>query len=382
MLRREWLGFAAAGLALGQAARKARGPKREAATGAVIASATEDATPRVAIVPSSFKGSEDHDGTVLKGLRNPVAPDAALTGAQLEEMVRKAIELGNTRHGGLASIVEDGDWVVVKPRIAVERDAAGKRIAGSVADPRIVRTLIRWIAGRRAVTRVTIAEAPSPAEAGFDPWSSDWDGAFGKTTYRGVAEELAREFPKVRIDIVDLGADELMEMQTPARAGTPGPGYRIPATLIRCSTLISVAPLATDARTGAMLSVGSYLRVLPSAERGAQEENARGTADLASMLVDVFSFHPPEYAILGGEWAREEGGAGAPATVKHNIVIAGANAVAVDAAAAAVMGFEPGSIPHLELASRRGYGTTNPDSIWTRGAEIEVARRRFRATPH
>ena len=48
-------------------------------------------------------------------------------------MVRKAIELGNTRRGGLSSIVEKGDWVVVKPRIAVHRKADGLAVTGSVA---------------------------------------------------------------------------------------------------------------------------------------------------------------------------------------------------------------------------------------------------------
>jgi len=125
-------------LAAGAVARAAQ--KNDSA----VAAASLDTTPRVGIVLSSFKGSEDHDGTKLTGLRNPSPPGGPLSAVQLEAMVRKALELGNTRRGGLETIIEAEDWVVVKPHIA------GK----SVADPRVVRTLIAWLVEHRLSRRL------------------------------------------------------------------------------------------------------------------------------------------------------------------------------------------------------------------------------------
>jgi len=91
-------------------------------------------------------------------------------------------------------------------------------------------------------------------------------------------------------------------------------------------------------------------------------------------------FHPADYAILGGSWGVEADGPYAPGaeSVHHNLVIAGADAVAVDSVGASVMGFQPSDIKHLALAEKEGFGVWDPDAIWTRGNQIEEARRVFR----
>jgi uncharacterized protein (DUF362 family) len=98
------------------------------------------------------------------------------------------------------------------------------------------------------------------------------------------------------------------------------------------------------------------------------------------LLADLFSFHPADYAILGGEWGIEGDAPFGPraAAVRHNLVLAGANAVALDAVGASVMGFVPSRIRHLELAANRGLGVIEIDSIWTRGNTIDEAKRPFR----
>ena len=108
MRRREFLGLgASAGLLPAQT------PDLDVA----IASATQDTTPRVGIVLSSFREGADHDGTPTTGLDDPQPPDADLTSAQLDAMVRKAIELSATRAGDFASTVGPEDWVVIKTHI-------------------------------------------------------------------------------------------------------------------------------------------------------------------------------------------------------------------------------------------------------------------------
>src|ERR1051326_8818106 len=105
MRRREFLTMAAT-------ASLARAQQKEPA--AIVASATVDTTPRVAIVLSSFRQGADHDGTPVRGLQHPRPVDADLSSGEVDAMVRKAIELAATRSGDLTSTVEPDAWVVIK----------------------------------------------------------------------------------------------------------------------------------------------------------------------------------------------------------------------------------------------------------------------------
>ena len=64
--------------------------------------------------------------------------------------------------------------------------------------------------------------------------------------------------------------------------------------------------------------------------------------------------------------------------VHHNVLIAGEKAVAVDSIAAAVMGFKPADLPFLALGQKLGFGSWDPDEIWTRGTAIDQALREFK----
>lgn len=76
----------------------------------------------------------------------------------------------------------------------------------------------------------------------------------------------------------------------------------------------------------------------------------------------------------------EGDGPGGPgsSSVHHNIAVAGVKAICVDAVAAAIMGFNPSDQPFLTLGDRKGFGTFEIDSVWTRGSDIDEARRNFR----
>ncbi len=379
MLRRQWIGLTAAAIA---GAWQSDQSPPDADT--VIAGATQDATPRVGIVLSSFAGAEDHDGAELKGLQSPVSPESPADDGVLDEMVCRAIEFGTTSRGGLSRIIWEQDWVVIKPHMAVCQRADGRFIPGSVADLRVVRSVIEWLAERRLGSRITIAAAPSwSMDRTFDVWESDWDGVFGKTSYRRMIDQLGRKHPSIRFDITDLAQDETMAVQPPGRSSASGqiPAvYDFPATLLECDNLITVAPLSTSSWTVVSLTLGSYFDALPSARHDRLREKPRGPDDLHELLVDLYSIRPADYGILGGEWGLEGDGPYGPdaGPVHDNLILAGASAVAVDAVGAAEMGFDPSWIKHLERAFRRGFGIIDTDSVWSRGNEIDEAKRPFR----
>ena len=84
------------------------------------------------------------------------------------------------------------------------------------------------------------------------------------------------------------------------------------------------------------------------------------------LLADLYSIRPADYAIAGGTNAH------------RNLILAGHNAIAVDAVAAAAMGFEPKELEFLRILDRKGLGTFDLDAIWMRGNDLAEARALFR----
>ncbi len=389
MRRRRFLGLGAgAGLALAQQKR----------IDETVATATQDTTPRVGIVLSSFKQGTEHDGTKIQGLADPRPPDAELTSAQLDAMVRKAIDLGATRASEFASMVEPEDWVVVKTHIPTcygltpeTRDGGAHQryIPGSVTDPRVVRAVVSYLAERNRGLRFTIVEGSAqwlPAERSKSPvdgWSTDWGGAFDGLSYRKMVEELARRFPKARFEITDLNFADSLELPVPGKAfagNNPSGVYSIPKVIQQCDRVISVAPMQTDATSGVSLSVKNYLGIAPGSKYGFPKDGLLKLGSPDEVMIDLFSYHPADFAIVGGCWGVEgdgPGGSGA-ASVHHNIAIAGVKAMCVDAVATAIMGFNPADLPFLRLGDQKGFGSFEVDYIWTRGNTVEEARRPFR----
>jgi uncharacterized protein (DUF362 family) len=382
---------------LGPAAALARG-QQEPHQEAVTAAATRDRTPRVAIVTSNFRGSVEHDGVKIPSLPDPRPVDADLTRSQIDAMVVKAIELASPLHGGMASIFGPEDWVVIKPNIVSchglgpeTRDGGAHHLymAGAVTDLRVVQSLITYLAEHKCGARITIAEGSGewlPAarsKSPVDGWTSDWGGAFGGLSYRKMADEFTRRYPEVRFDIADLNFEDSVELPVRGRAQArnhPQGLYSIAKTIQQCDRLISVAPLKTHSMTGVSLTMKNYFGIAPGAKYGFPKDGLHKLGHPSEVLVDLFSLHPADFAIAGGCWGIEGDGPHPPGakSVHHNVIVAGPSAVAVDAVAAAVMGFNAADVPYLAIAEKRGFGVSDPNVIWTRGNEIEEARRAFR----
>ncbi len=390
MHRREFLGLCTAGLALAQSQK----PEE-----AVIASATQDTTPRVGIVLSSFAEGSEHDGSKLAGLPSPKPKDADLDAAFVEAWVRKAIELGSPRSTDLSKIVGPEDWVVIKTDIScchglgpAVRDGGAHQpyIAGSVTDLRVVHAVIGYLVENHCGARITIAEGSGQwlpvdkSKSPVDGWSTDWGGAFGGLSYRKMVDEFARKHPGVRFDIADLNFADSLELPVPGRAlakrNSTGV-YTIAKVIQQCDKLISIAPLKTDSRTGVALTFNNCSGIAPGAKYGFPKKGLLELGSPEEVLVDLFRYHPADYCILGGSFGVEGDGPDGPgaAAVHHNLLVTGTKAVSVDAVAASLMGFSPEQVPYLTMAERSGaYGVVDIDTVWTRGSEIEEARRVFR----
>jgi hypothetical protein len=326
MLRRKFLAASAgAFVAFAQDKKKEEEP-------AFVAGATQDPTPRVSIVLSSFKEGEDHDGTKIPGLLDPQPPGADLTAPQLDALVRKAIDVACRRTAEFFEVVEPEDWIVILTRSRV--------------DARIVGTMVSYLAENKRGLRYTIVDRLAQG--------ADWTQA-----YRAMASGLSTKFPAVKVELLDLNKAPTVDLPVLGKAGTT---HTIAKVVQQCDKLISIAPLTTDPVRGVSLAVGNYTAISPK------------PASTDEALIDLFSYRPADFALVGGSVGTEGDGT----AVHHNVFIAGEKALAVDSVAAAVMGFKSAQLPFLEAGNKRGFGSYDIDEIWTRGNEVEQAVREFK----
>jgi uncharacterized protein (DUF362 family) len=79
-------------------------------------------------------------------------------------------------------------------------------------------------------------------------------------------------------------------------------------------------------------------------------------------LVDLLSVFNPHLIIVDGVVGGKHSESNTK-PVEHGIMLAGDNAVEVDAVGAYLMGFEPEKIGFLRIARERGYGEISVDRI-------------------
>ena len=273
----------------------------------------------------------------------------------------------------LASILAAEDWVMIKADVSACGSGASRYVPGSIADLRVVRSLIGYLVENKCGARITVAEGLGGCG---DAWASEWDGAFGGLSYRKMIADFSRLHPSIKFELMDLDQQPAIALPVEGKA-LAAPEYR--AVLFHSKGHPAVRPAdqrgAAEGRSrlGAALTFGNYLSIASASSMGPAKTGLDKLGEPAEIAVDLFSYHPADYAILGGSWGMEEGG-----SVHHNVIVAGASAVPVDAVAAAVMGFAPGDLQVLPMAERKGFGSPDVDEIWVRGNEIEEARRPFR----
>jgi ferredoxin len=100
----------------------------------------------------------------------------------------------------------------------------------------------------------------------------------------------------------------------------------------------------------------------------------------ASLIVDIYSVIKPGLTVmdgvvgLGGMWREQD-------KIYPGVIIAGIDAVAVDAVAAQILGYDPMSVPILANAHRRGFGIADLHEIEVIGEQIESVIKNMGAKP-
>lgn len=92
------------------------------------------------------------------------------------------------------------------------------------------------------------------------------------------------------------------------------------------------------------------------------------------VLVDLVlmqkELHPGVFTVMDGTVCGNGAGPRTMVPVVGNVILAGADSVAIDAVAARLMGFDPLAIPYLRMCHERGLGVADPRGIELLGDDI------------
>jgi hypothetical protein len=92
---------------------------------------------------------------------------------------------------------------------------------------------------------------------------------------------------------------------------------------------------------------------------------------LADLMVLQQEIHPGIFAVMDGTVAGDGAGPRTMIPRIKNVILAGADSVALDAVAARLMGFDPLAVPYLRLCQELGLGVADPAGIELVGDDVE-----------
>jgi len=313
----------------------------------------------------------------------------------VERMVRKAIGLA----GGFPDV--KGKNVMIKANLVQDmwfvfslesqrarwtdtpmRDAKwfDHQVQSILTDGRIARA-VALICKEKGAKNVTIVVGPNAGQGhayfityGYVDMAKKLDKKLDPYTHKGSWLHL--------YDVSDAIHDGTWKFYKPRHRGEHGlKQYPLPNNWVNADVRISIGKMKTHDNAGVSLSVKNVgIGMVPTRAIGAIKlAIPHGKTDHA--VADVNSIAPIDYAIVDAIWACEGWGAFYGEPISMDLVIAGKDALAVDATGTRVMGLVPWHYGVTRACAEAGLGTYKEDEIEVVGDSIESVMKQFDPVP-
>jgi uncharacterized protein (DUF362 family) len=215
--------------------------------------------------------------------------------------------------------------------------------------------------------RIIIGEGPAAGDG--------WAG-FMQAGYLAMVEDLEKQ--GVKVELIDFTHEAYTWVKS---KGLANPEYAVPKVATEATCIISVPALKTHSMTGVTLGLKNVAVGLMSGRVYGFFKYACPHQKIPEWITDVDSIFKIKYTVVDGIWGMEGNGPLGGEPVEMDLIIAGADPVAVDAVSTAVMGFNPKNIGHLTMAAKHGLGVADLDQIVVKGEKIASAAKEFKVVP-
>jgi uncharacterized protein (DUF362 family) len=272
------------------------------------------------------------------------SPVVIIKGPRGHEPVFKALELVDYK-----KVLAGYSSVLIKVNFICENTWE----TGATTDPLVVEAIILKLKQLPETVKIYVVES--------DASITNADKSFEATGMKEMCERNGVEWMNLRYvkDKVKLKIQngEALKTITVPRIATE-------------SAVISAAKMKTHTATTVTLGMKNMFGVLP--DKLKMKYHARG---ISGVIVDINSVLKPTLTVIDGFVAMEGHGPVDGDPVQMDLIIAGADPVATDAACARIMCIDPTQIKHIRRAAEKGIGKLDAQIV---GETIESVARSFK----
>ena len=265
------------------------------------------------------------------------------------EQILSAVEKSVDLIGGIREFIQPGQKVLINPsRVSV----VPKREQAAITQPEVTRAVADIVKG-----------------AGANPIIAE-SSAIGVDSEKVIMESGYRELREMGYEVVDLKQTDLAMMAVP-----DGKIFKEIQTfsLVReADVIIPVAKLKTHDQMELTLAIKKLKGLL--SDKYKREFHQQGVFEAC---VDWYAALKPQLSIVDAVYCQEGLGPIFGRPVEMDLIVAGGDAVAVDAVCGFVTGFEPEEVPITREAAQRGLGVMYREEIDIVGESIASVHRRF-----
>ncbi|MGD0328992.1 MAG: DUF362 domain-containing protein [Nitrososphaeria archaeon] len=279
-------------------------------------------------------------------------------GRDVKTAVREAVRLA----GGLKGIVMNGSTVLIKPNL-VSPSPSG---SGEVTDCRVTEVVAKLVLEMNPA-RVVIGEGSG---FGYDV-TSPWEGRGLQTMDAFKSSGTLEVAKRLGVGVVDLNQDVSIELKVDHPLVVDS--FKVAKTVVDSDVIINVPVMKTHRRTIVTIACKNMKGVLPLAEK--RKTHRLG---LDKAIVDLTRTVRSSFVVADGLVCNQGEVRSEDNRVKMDLIVAGRDAVSVDAVCAKIMGFDPSKIRTISLACEEGLGIGDLEKIKIRGVSIESVMCKFR----
>jgi uncharacterized protein (DUF362 family)/NAD-dependent dihydropyrimidine dehydrogenase PreA subunit len=264
-------------------------------------------------------------------------------GYESEAVYRKAKEAVDLV-GGMGAFVSRGDRVLIKPNLLSARTPD----RAVLTHPAVVEAAIRLV-----------------VEAGGTP-------LVGDSPSIGSARSCAQKGEI--LPVLERYGVPLLSCETVAVVKNPDGAFKtfeVAKDALSVDKIINLPKLKTHGQMVMTLAVKNTFGLIPGARKTQWHLRTGNRPDhFARMLVDLHYLMRPVLSIIDGIMAMQGNGPGSGDPVDMGLVIAGADASAVDHVISRIVGLDPSLLYTLVEARKAGLGTVDPSRIEVRGERL------------
>ncbi|UCH00770.1 MAG: DUF362 domain-containing protein [Deltaproteobacteria bacterium] len=274
-------------------------------------------------------------------IQTPKAP----TYGQIYAAVERAVGLV----GGMRDFIRPGQMVLVNPSWV---SVIPKREQAAITLPEVTRAVANII--RDVGARPIIAES----------------SAIGVDSERVIAESGYQELRDMGYEVVDLKKTEITTV--PVENGRIFKEIQTYKLVKEVDAIIPAAKLKTHDQMELTLAIKKLKGLLT--DKYKREFHQQGVFEAC---VDWYDALRPPLSVVDAIYCQEGLGPVFGKPVEMDLIVAGYDAVAVDAVCGYITGFDPEEVPITLEAAKRGLGVAERGYIEVVGESIESVRRRF-----